>query len=98
MSKFDTASATKAISPILLLRNNLILSDCVCEQQICSTDYTPPTSTDDRNRQPPVYQIAKRHLQQAMIPGNHIKSVILCDRAAYEVAVKAAKISNTIPM
>lgn len=80
-------------------RKNLILSDCVCEQQICSTDYAPPvTSSDDRNRQPPVHQVAKRHLQQAMIPGNHIKSVILCDRAAYKVALKAAKISNTIPM
>ena len=71
-------------------RKNLILSDCVCEQQICSADYVPSTIIDELSKQPPIHQITTRYLQQAMIPGNHVKAIYLCNRFAYETAYKGA--------
>jgi len=51
-------------------RKNVILADCVCRQPIVSSDYT-------RHTEPPVTAMATRRLQQAMVPGEHLKSVHL---------------------
>jgi hypothetical protein len=81
---------------LLFIRKNLILADCFCEQQICSTDYSPPppppspSKLNNEKQHEPVYQIATRHLQQAMVPGSHLVSVHLCDRMAYERAIQYA--------
>jgi hypothetical protein len=81
----------------LSVRKNLILADCMCEQQICSSDYTPPSVVpmgDDGSPKPAVYQMATRHLQQAMVPGEHLVSVHLCDRSVYDAAILAASQSR----
>ena len=74
----------------------MILADCVCEQQICSTDYRPTNLYRDSNlRSPPaIYQTATRHLPQAMVPGQHLVKVHLCDSNAYNAAIKSATIPN----
>jgi hypothetical protein len=78
----------------LACRKNLILSDCICEQEICSTDYIPSTPTDEWSEQLATYQTSRRYLQQAMIPGHHIQSIYMCNRNAYETAYEAASIVN----
>jgi hypothetical protein len=67
------------------VRKNLILADCLCQQEICSTDYTQQNQNDG-----PVYRTANRHLQQAMVPGQHLVSVRLCDSTVYEQAIQLA--------
>jgi hypothetical protein len=71
-----------------ICRKNVILADCLCQQEICSSDYTENTAD-------PVYRIATRHLQQAMVPGQHLVSVHLCDGEAYEQAMKVAATTDT---
>lgn len=64
------------LSNKIIHRKNVILTDCVCRQEISSRDYTQQTD-------PPVTTIATRQLQQAMVPGEHLKSVhLLCSSKA----------------
>ena len=53
-------------------RKNIVLEECECQYEICSSDYTQHTH-------PPVTATATRHLQHAMVPGAHLISVrLLC--------------------
>jgi hypothetical protein len=78
------------IFPSLYSRKNVILSDCLCEQEICSSDYT-------QNAAEPVYKTVSRHLQQAMVPGQHLVSVHLLNGEAYEQAMAAATADDSGP-
>jgi len=63
---------TRYLLSKIIHRKNVILADCVCRQEISSRDYTQHTD-------PPVTTMATRQLQQAMVPGEHLKSVhLLC--------------------
>ena len=61
-------------------RKNIILSDCTETRTIVSTDYHCCAAS------PAVQQLAQRHLQQAMVPGEHLVKVEV-ERAIYEAKV-----------
>jgi hypothetical protein len=60
-------------------RKNLILADCTEERTIDSKDYSTV--------EPAASQLASRHLQLAMVPGQHLVSVQV-ERASYQAKVE----------
>lgn len=54
---------------------NIILSDCTTRQTIVSTDYVDDDDDEKTNNTTPTIRDVHRHLQQAMVPGNQVKSI-----------------------
>ena len=72
-------------------RKNIILSDCICHQEINAAHYTPVVSSTD----PPVTAMSSRWLQQAMLPGQHLVS-IHCAPKDYAAALEKARAGKII--
>ena len=59
---------------------NIVLTDCICEQIVSSIDYLSDEDLEQykakkQSTPPVIHRTVQRHLQQAMVPGNQLKSI-----------------------
>jgi hypothetical protein len=59
---------------------NIVLTDCICEQIVSSIDYLTDEELEQykaKTQSTPhvIHRTVQRHLQQAMVPGNQLKSI-----------------------